>query len=112
MRLLWAVVVTVIGVSVSVPTSYVYAELRTRRYDMVQIHEKGPARRPAQTSSDIVPNTLPPRKTTDRQASRIRDLFPKDIYEKLGTKAKDDSLHFEPWMPGRGAVGVRVEVTW
>jgi hypothetical protein len=45
----------------------------------------------------------------------VRDLVRDLVSTSRTQESKNqglDSLALEPWMPGRGAVGVKVEVTW
>jgi len=41
-----------------------------------------------------------------------RELFLKREDSEKIVERSEKELSFEPWMPGRGALGVRVEVTW
>ena len=112
MRLLWSIVVVLSTVSVVLSTPDAGAETLGSQYRVVHVREEAPSRRPAQRLSDDVSRTTPRKERPNNRASRIHDLFPKDAHEKPGTKSKEDSLTVEPWVPGRGALGVRVEVTW
>jgi hypothetical protein len=44
------------------------------------------------------------------RAPALKDLFFKPDPESA--KKASDSIAVEPWFPGRGSVGVKVEVTW
>jgi hypothetical protein len=109
MRWKWAVVVIVVS---SIPFSSVGAETFRNPYRLLQVSEPTSRQGTRQISSDLVPTTRPANKIPDNKTTRLRDLFPKDISDKLGTPTKSNNLSFEPWVPGRGAVGVRLEVTW
>lgn len=54
------------------------------------------------------------RKGQTRQTS-VADLVRDLVSDSASPKAKTeglDSLAVEPWMPGRGSLGVKVELTW
>jgi hypothetical protein len=50
------------------------------------------------------------------RAAPVREPSLKDLFFKsdpISSKTKNsDSIAVEPWLPGRGSVGVKVEVTW
>lgn len=51
---------------------------------------------------------------TERGAAKLtlRDLFLPTQDAAKTSQQKADSINVEPWMPMRGALGVKVEVTW
>jgi len=105
----WAIVVSVVSL---LPLPAICAEKLGEPYRVIQTSELNPRPGTRQTSSDLVSPTRPTNKVAENKTTRLRDLFPKDISEKLGSSTKPNNLSFEPWVPGRGAVGVRLEVTW
>jgi hypothetical protein len=107
----WKCAVAVIVVSI-IPFCSVRAETVGEPYRLLQISEHASRQGTRHISSDLVSAPRPTTKIPDNKTTRIRDLFPKDISDKLGTSNKPHNLSFEPWVPGRGAVGVRLEVTW
>jgi hypothetical protein len=109
---MWWKLVTVVSVVSLMPFEASCAEKLGGSYRLVQISEHNTRPGNRQISSDVLSPTRPAKKISENKTSRLRDLFPKDISEKLGTSTKSNNLSFEPWMPGRGAVGVRFEVTW
>jgi hypothetical protein len=52
-----------------------------------------------------------PRENKTERPLGIKDLLFKPSSAKDSNKPLE-SLGVEPWMPGRGAIGVKVEVTW
>jgi hypothetical protein len=104
--------VTVVSVVSLMPFPALCAEKIGEPYRLVQISEHNPRQGNRKLGSDLIAPTRPVNKIEDTKTTRLRDLFPKDISEKLGTSPKSNNLSFEPWVPGRGAVGVRLEVTW
>ena len=105
----WAVAVIVVSI---IPFCSVPAETVGEPYHLLRISENASRQGTRHVSSNLVSAPRPATKIPDNKTTRLRDLFPKDISEKLGTSNKPNNLSFEPWVPGRGAVGVRLEVTW
>ncbi len=112
MRWLWWAVPSVVSVSFFVPAVELQAEGTDISYKIVRVREEHPTRVAVASTSNLTTRDISKPTSSQNRPARIRDLLPKDLYEKLGSTAKPDPLHIEPWVPGRGAVGVRVELTW
>jgi hypothetical protein len=72
-------------------------------------------------SVDVLPPTNPRTNPVERRVKKgtEADSKPKSLQDLLFTakpRTPDqrplDSMSIEPWMPGRGSLGVKVEVTW
>ena len=105
----WTVAVVVVGI---IPFCSVRAETVGESYRLLQISEHASRQGTRQISSDLVSAPRPVTTIPDNKTTRLQDLFPKDLSQKLSDSNKSNNLSFEPWVPGRGAVGVRLEVTW
>jgi len=60
---------------------------------------------------EIGKTTKPRESTTPERPPSLKDLFFKPDPSTAKSKTAD-SVAIEPWMPGRGSLGVKVEVTW
>ena len=107
----WKLYVVISVVSI-IPCSSMRAETIGKSYRVTHVSQQQPTQSSRQVLSDIVSPALPATKIPESEPRRIRDLFPQAVRDKIGTSSKSNSLSFEPWVPGRGAVGVRLEVTW
>jgi hypothetical protein len=60
---------------------------------------------------EIGKTTKPCETTGPARAPSLKDLFFKSDSSTTNSKTSD-AIAIEPWMPGRGSLGVKVEVTW
>jgi hypothetical protein len=109
----WFAVVVVSFVASSMP-GYAWAAQRDESQPGVRLIGSSQGIQPADILSLDV--SLPPKRQVQpaspaNRAPALRDLF--FTPEESSRKTKPaDSVAIEPWLPGRGSVGVKVEVTW
>lgn len=113
MRWVWLAVVCVVCSDVGGLAVQARAEASNHSPDLIRIREERPTRVASQSSVHILSRgDTSPKSAQHKATARQHDLLPRDILDKLGVADKPEPLHVEPWVPGKGAVGVRVELTW
>jgi hypothetical protein len=105
-------VVAVWSLVVSLPVSGWAAQGNETRAGVGLIASDQNVERPTGFRYDeIRTGAKPSNQTAPVREPSLKDLFFKP--DQASSKAKtSDSIAVEPWLPGRGSVGVKVEVTW
>lgn len=112
----WKLLYAVLIVSVGLPPSLGFGAEQSKRSSLSLQTVAARDDRFGLKQSPLLHEAIRPeeRGETPRDRSKLtsRDLFLPWQDAAKASKQKSDAINVEPWLPMRGALGVKVEVTW